>query len=92
MPEMLSQYEEDEQLRTFYSQGSVEKMASGLFITAQAIGDILGPIISSQLADNYGFVVAAHAFAYAHAIFAFLYFVSCGHFGMCAGVKPPAEE
>ena len=67
-------------------------MASGLFITVQAFGDIAGPILSSQLAESYGFKIAAHSFACGLAAFALLYFLCCGHVGMCAAVKSQPEE
>jgi len=47
MPEMLLQFYDDERLRSIYNLSSVENMASGLFVTAQSIGNILGPILSS---------------------------------------------
>jgi MFS family permease len=67
-------------------------MASGLYITIQSIGDILGPLVSSQLAEMYGFKQAALYFSVILAFFVFLYFACCGNFSMFGPGASKNEE
>lgn len=55
LPEMLESIEEDPELASIYDPEQVENFISGLFVIVQSLGEAVGPMISSSLAEAYGF-------------------------------------
>ena len=55
LPEMLESVEQDEELQGLYNREACENTISGLFVSFQSLGEASGPIVSSILAETYGF-------------------------------------
>ena len=55
LPEMLECIEDDEEIAQKYDIETIENVISGLFISFQSIGEAVGPIAASSLAEHYGF-------------------------------------
>lgn len=55
LPEMLESVQEDSELSAKYDMEVVENVISGLFVSFQSFGEVVGPMISSFLTEHYGF-------------------------------------
>eukprot|EP00356_Strombidium_inclinatum_P013183 CAMPEP_0170503190 /NCGR_PEP_ID=MMETSP0208-20121228/43932_1 /TAXON_ID=197538 /ORGANISM="Strombidium inclinatum, Strain S3" /LENGTH=160 /DNA_ID=CAMNT_0010782713 /DNA_START=943 /DNA_END=1425 /DNA_ORIENTATION=+ len=51
LPEMLECIEEDGELSSKYDRESIENLISGLFVSFQSLGEAIGPVVSSWLAQ-----------------------------------------
>lgn len=76
-----------------YDQKQVEIYISGLFVSCSSIGEILGPVMSSNLAHYYNFRTAQEVYATLLLIFIILYFLLAGNFAMFGAATPvPVSE
>jgi MFS family permease len=82
LPEMLESIEDDSELSHKYDMEQVANFISGMFVTYQSIGEAIGPMISSTIAEYYSFTVSQEFFAIVLLIFSFCYFSFCGNFAM----------
>ena len=82
LPEMLECIEEDQELSSKYDMEQVENLISGLFVTYQSLGEAVGPMISSSIAEYYSFTVSQEFFAIVLLLFSIAYFSMCGNFAM----------
>lgn len=78
LPEMLEAVEQTPEVATKYDMESIENYISGLFVSFQSMGEAAGPVMSSWIAEKYGFTASQEAFAALLVIFTVTYFVSCG--------------
>lgn len=85
MPEMLEAIEDDAELSQKYDMEQVANFISGLFVTYQSMGEAIGPIISSSIAEWYNFTASQEFFAIVLFMFSFFYFSMCGNFSMFGG-------
>mmetsp|Transcript_16613 Transcript_16613/g.28303 ORF Transcript_16613/g.28303 Transcript_16613/m.28303 type:complete len:187 (-) Transcript_16613:59-619(-) len=78
LPEMLQAVEDDNDIAQKYSMETIENLISGLFVSFQSIGEAIGPVLSSYIAELYGFKVTQEFFSGLLFIFWFSYFLVCG--------------
>lgn len=82
LPEMLESVEDDAELCQKYDMEQVANYVSGMFVTWQSMGEAIGPMISSSIAEWYSFTVSQEFFAIVLLVFSFSYFSFCGNFSM----------
>jgi hypothetical protein len=80
LPEMIDSIEEDEKLNHLYDREILHGVISGLFVSLQNFGEIIGPILGSSLSEAYGFTIAQNMCAGFLFFYGFCYFISCGNF------------
>ena len=85
LPEMLESVEEDADK---FNMEQVENYISGLFVTYQSLGEAIGPMVSSYIAEYYSFTISQEFFAIVLLLFAISYFVMCGNFSMFGKDQP----
>ena len=57
---------------------SIENYISGLFVSFQSMGEAAGPVMSSWIAEQWGFTASQEAFSALLFTFTIVYFLSCG--------------
>ena len=82
LPEMLESIEEDAELSSKFDMEQIENLISGLFVTYQSLGEAVGPMVSSSIAEYYSFTISQEFFAIVLLLFALSYFFACGNFAM----------
>lgn len=92
LPEMLEAVEQNREVADKYDMESIENYISGLFVSFQSLGEALGPMISSWIAENYGFTISQEAFSLILALFTLTYFFTCGTCAMFTADKIIIEE
>lgn len=92
LPEMLDSIGEDEELGKKYDKEMLENYISGLFVSFQSLGEAIGPMVSSYLADTYNFQTSQESFSFLLFIFFISYFFSCGNFKMFSRPKSQIDE
>ena len=79
LPEILDSIEEDPKLNHLYDREILHGVVTGLFVCLQSVGEMLGPVLGSSLAEKYGFTKAQNICALFCYSFSLSYFLSCGN-------------
>lgn len=82
LPEMIDSIDEDKKLNHLYDREILHGVVSGLFVSFQNFGEIIGPVLGSSLAEAYGFTIAQNICASFLLFYSLLYFISCGNIQM----------
>ena len=94
LPEIIDSIEEDKKLNQLYDREILHGVVTGLFVMLQCLGEMIGPVLGSSLAETYGFANAQNLCAAFLFVFSITYFISCGNIQMFKRVQKeqPVQE